>query len=134
MCMQCIVESVSYGEIVPGFYLHRAVKNDPEWPAGQLAIVIINNPSFYLEDLDNPVTNPVYGMSEEEQTAAISKQYDDFLNQISHMCYSLYGTITDCYQLYSSCQQHGWNPHEATIFEWLLQRIAVMVRDIEPQR
>lgn len=34
MCLQCVVDSETFGEICPGWFFQRAKKDDSDWPEG----------------------------------------------------------------------------------------------------
>lgn len=50
MCLQCLVNPISFGEPLPGFFLMRARRNNDAWGKGDWALVECNDPTFIWKD------------------------------------------------------------------------------------
>jgi hypothetical protein len=49
MCLQCLCEAKSYGEVIPGWLLMTSSKGDKNWPLGYWGLVQSNDPTFVWE-------------------------------------------------------------------------------------
>ena len=124
MCKQCTAESISYGEVIPGWILVRARKDADEWKAGQWGLVWENDPSFTWSS--DPTPDPLFRMPEAQWDAwfeanrdtpaairAMESAPDDF--EAAFQCAPDIG-----YGLVTAGMQRGYDPEKSGDFTgWL---------------
>lgn len=141
MCLQCVTEPDNYGEIVPGFYLMKSTKGSPdEWEAEIFALVEINDPTYYLDNIPAPICDPMFELTEGEEEKArsnpeIDMQEDLFIEQMHIMMDNLCGRPISGYRLYKSCLDSGYSMEKHCPLEsWLLHKIAERINTTTPER
>jgi hypothetical protein len=127
MCLQCCVESVSYAEPIPGWFLQKAIKDHPDWSAGHYGLGTSNDPDFIIPF--EPLKDLTFGMSDKEldklefdYNMAYEDQSEEFNKLLT--CHPMTG-----YELVNACRSAGYNPEEDgyNIAYWLLHRLACSI-------
>ena len=116
MCLQCLAEAVSYGEVIPGLWVSRAIKTVDHWSKDQVGLVFMNDPSFIFE------SEPKVMPDEEEQFDAWTKWCDYtegiFMDALG------FSDITSIVLLIEACKKAGWNQDEHGRLDfWLMEKV-----------
>lgn len=131
MCEQCSAATITYGEIVPGFWLVRATQQGNTMVLGDWGLVESNDPHFVWQG--DIVPDPTEGLSDEdletmtpEQEQAEKLFYDNF-EAIRFMDLP----VSAGWRLVQAGIQAGYQPEKiAGDFPyWLYCRMAKLVQD-----
>lgn len=68
MCEQCLAETITYGDPMPGISLVRATRDGQQMKAAQWGLVVMNDP-FLIFDI-KPEPDPAHGWTDEQVDAA----------------------------------------------------------------
>jgi hypothetical protein len=130
MCLQCNCDAISYGEVLPGWALMRARKDDygdsPEWKTGEWGLVRINDPDYIWSGdlLKNPMLDwtddQIDSCEDDAVIAAENKFVDCWLNLHDN----LVGNAECGYELCLAAISVGWNKETTRLPEWLMDRMA----------
>lgn len=127
MCLQCSVASVSFGEILPGWYLQRATRDDElgddTWPKDWWALVEVNDPTFVFET--TPELDPTHSVAYSDFTEEQNKSLELWCRKARKFQNELIGPPKDGHRLIEAAKQAGWDRKKDPNFaEWLFHRMA----------
>ena len=121
MCTQCLVYPYYFGEVIPGWFLIRARKDDYKdnplvMKAGDFGLVVVNEPSVVWSTLPKIIPNDD---SSDEELDKFYAEVDEFEERITHM------GIDGIVSLVNSCRKVGFNENNNKYFaEWFYDYIA----------
>lgn len=129
MCIQCVVESVHYGEVMPGWHIHRATKHDEEWPQNHWGLVRCNNPDFIWES--EPMLDPYHGLSDDEinmQTLAGNPLFKEWDKRSDEFRDALFCDPKTGHQLVEDAKAAGYTEADGNLSDWLFHRMGRVIR------
>lgn len=133
MCLQCAVNAVSYGEVLPGWYLARATNDraPEEWPKDHWGLIRINDPDFVWES--TPTVDPYHGMTDNEINSAaaadISCRDDKYHADVNMFEEALVCDPETGYKLVEAAKAAGWDSWRHGRFAWwLFHRMGRIIR------
>lgn len=133
MCLQCNVASTSFGEVLPGWYLHQATKeadyDKEDWPKDWWGLVECNDPTFVFET--TPELDPVFGLNFDFKKS--TKEEIDKLSHWSSKAHEFQHELVldpeSGHRLIEAAKQAGWIRKDHPNFaEWLFHRMARIIR------
>lgn len=106
MCEQCLTNPISFGEIIPGFFLMRARRDGYDWKKGEWGLVEANDPTFIFR---------------------ITPQINDDVDPIDLIEFrnEFYGCYPDTgYAFCNACKDAGWDSQKMNVYDWFYNHIA----------
>lgn len=117
MCEQCIVNPLSFGEVLPGIYLMRARRDGNEMNAGDWGLVYCNGPFF------------VWSGTREKPNPECSYSESDMSDEFSQMMVD----PRTGYDLFTKAFAFGFDPNKHNFTAWFWEHIFNHVDATEPQ-
>lgn len=103
MCEQCLTNAISFGEVLPGYFLMRARRNGIDWKQGEWGLVEANDPTFTW------VSTPTTANCDD-----VIGPPDDFYEAFD--C-----TPREGYALTMAAIQKGYDPKETSFQNWFFK-------------
>lgn len=133
ICLQCVCEAETWGEVIPGWHVMISKKYHEDWPDGWIGLVQSNDPSVIFDPWEIEVlTDPYFDDPDEGdpiwKDKAISDQFDKFIDSASEFEQLLEGPPEFGYDLVRSASKVGYNRDESGSFSiWLFHKISELI-------
>lgn len=123
MCMQCLVNPLYFGEVVPGWYLIRARREHyNSMDVGDWGLLRSNDPDIIFKTtplLEPPDADPLYD--------TFYQKADEFYNEL--VCDPYLG-----YLLVDACKKNGYDHENHGFFHiWFFDYLAKHINKTEPK-
>ena len=136
MCQQCTTNAISFGEVIPGWFLMRARRDGNTWKRGQWGLVWSNDPSFTWTT--TPTPSPVFGMTDNEEEAWFeANEGTPEMARMMAMAPAEFRGVFECdpltgYGLVTAAMERGYDPDKSGDFAyWLFDRIGEYLKTAE---
>lgn len=134
MCLQCCTNAVDYGEVLPGWGLYRAQKDDqeidPVWPKDHWGLIQCNDPDFVWEV--TPELDPSFGKTDDQINAETPEEWEAseaWLKKVAEFSNDLISDPKTGYQLVAAAVEAGYDLETDGRFEaWFFHRMARIIR------
>jgi hypothetical protein len=134
VCLQCLVEAETLAEVLPRWWVARAMKTyKGEWEEGEYGLVRCNDPDLIWDGEPRP--DPSFGRTDEEVEAETDEQWRDaeaWLREASEFCNSLRttGGMYRLWELVQDAKAYGYDRDEHGSFEyWLFHQMGVAIQE-----
>lgn len=132
MCDQCVGACITFGEIVPGWFLIQARRDAFSIKKDQYGLVECNDPDFVwnVKPLEDPLKNLTDDQIDElDEKDPIWKEWKKFVQVEQSIGKILKSNIETGYSLYKACLEGGYNPdkHGHNVSCWLTDQMAVLL-------
>ena len=145
MCLQCLVDPYYFGQVIPGWLLIRARKDDykddpTEMAAGDWGLLRCNDPEIIWNVMPRLAPqSPSYGVSVKDcvDAQAELKRLEDiedrYYKDIERFEVAIKrNSIDTTFELMTAGVAAGYDPEERGFAEWLFNRIAEHIAVTEP--
>lgn len=123
MCEQCLTWPISFGNPLPGYKLMRARRDGNDWKRGEWGLIQCNDPTFTWKK--TPTPSPTWGMTDEEEEAALEAMGDDHPDRYRALGLGLgdFEKAFNCsptqgYELIAAAKKRGYNPKKHGFFTY----------------
>jgi hypothetical protein len=130
MCEQCLAATESFGEVVPGYSLHRATRDGGTMRAGDWGLVHMNDPSLtWRAPLE---IDPFFAATDDDFTAAprdtdraFWASVNTFEAELDDRMPAPLG-LMESWRIVQACISAGYDPdvHGWRVTAWLMHRMA----------
>jgi hypothetical protein len=134
MCEQCTAETITLGDLFPGWRVVKATKNGNMMKAGDLGLVQSDDPDYVISCAVPCITDPSFGMNDEDFDKLAEDvndtTFDKFMDWAYHVEASLVGHPVSGWSLVQDSKDAGWDYKKDRIFGfWLAHKIALVVEN-----
>lgn len=125
MCEQCSANTVTLGEVFPGWDLVRATQDGNFMKKGDFGLVTSNDPDYYWKE--EPKLNPCFLMNHEEFINYEGEDWDEFDELCEKISKQFNNNPATGYYLTKTMIENGLDPNNKqplAFFQWLVHKIA----------
>jgi hypothetical protein len=133
MCEQCLAETKTFGEVIPHWWLVQATKEGWQMKPGDYGLVYMNDPDFIWPKELVPITDPTFGLSDEEEEAmdaGANGKWNEFIERVDKIDGNFWCEPATGYSLVNAAKEAGYDEekHGYRLLSWLTHQMALVIQ------